>query len=160
VSTQEDIKKVLGPALEKELAPQSEIVQVCYRSRRPDQTVLEFNAWLEPIRFRLFRADAGHDTCRQSDLISKKLTTGGGLRLGMSRGEVEAVLGPPTSRQGKRLIYEASYDRPMTNQEKRRMEKQGGPPWEVKAVHVDDKIDVEFGRSGVVSIDVLHNETD
>jgi hypothetical protein len=160
-STTDDVKRVLGPAPIQELPPQGEMATSCYVSTGSDKTMLQFYVWFEPIRFRLSRSSATSDlSCTSSPLVSDKLGTRSGLKLGMLRDQVIKILGRPTKIDGGRLVYESSHDRPVTPDERKRRDKEGGPPWPVKSVHVDDRIVLEFVGSEVVSVDVLHNETD
>ena len=92
-------------------------------------------------------------------LRALKLATGTGLKLGLLRKQVIAILGQPTAVKGSSLEYEDSFDRPLTPREKLRL-KQSGLPWDVKSVHVMDRIEIGLSEGRVASICVLHNETD
>lgn len=79
--------------------------------------------------------------------------------MGLLRKQVMAILGQPTAVKGSRMEYKQSFDRPLTSREKLRL-KRSGPPWDVKSIHVMDRIEIGLSKSEVVSIYVLHNETD
>ncbi|MBZ5515958.1 MAG: hypothetical protein LAN62_14150 [Acidobacteriia bacterium] len=161
LSTDQDAERVFGPAPAVD-TPDHEGARRCYVSAKGDGTVLELESWVGTlIRFRLESALCeSKPSCAQAALVSNKLTTGAGLKLGLLRKQIVEILGPPTAIHGSRLTYERSFDRPLTAEEEKRLKEKGGPPWDVKSVHVDDKIEIVLSNSKVVSIDVLHNETD
>jgi hypothetical protein len=161
VSTVRDAERVLGPAPAVETSDH-EGARSCYVSTAGDGTVLELESWVGTIiQFRIERAGPEKlRSCAPSAVVSSKLTTEAGLRLGLPRKQVFAILGPPTEIHGPRLVYERSFDRSLTPAEKRRLKETGGPPWEVKSAHVEDKIEIGLVGSRVASIDVLHNVTD
>jgi hypothetical protein len=156
----QDLERILGPAPAMD-TPDHEGARSCYLSASGDGAVLEVETWVGTvIEFRLdSRPDATGNRCAKSSLVSKKLATGTGLKLGLLRKQVVAILGGPTAINGSRLVYEQSFDRPLTSQEKLRL-KQSGPPWDVNSVCVVDRIEVGFSEGEVVSIHVLHNMTD
>lgn len=160
VSTDKDVERVLGPAPAVD-TPDHEGARRCYLSAAGDGTLLEFESWVGTvIQFRLdSRSNVAEGTCVKSPLVSSKLATRTGLKLGLHRKQVLAILGQPTAVKGSRLEYEQSFDRPLTSREKVRL-KESGPPWDVKSVHVMDRIEVGLSEAKVVSICVLHNETD
>jgi hypothetical protein len=160
VSTGQDVEQILGPAPRVD-TPDHEGVRSCYLSAAGDGAVLEIESWVgSVIQFRLdSRPNATEVNCAKSPLVSRKLATGTGLKLGLLRKQVIAILGQPTAVKGARLEYEESFDRPLTTQEKLRL-KQSGPPWDVNSIHVMNRIYLTLSEGKVVSISVLHNETD
>ena len=160
VTTDHDVERILGrsPAMD---TPDHEGARRCYLSASRDGTVLEIESWVGTvIEFRLeSRPDATEDRCVKSPSVSRRLATGAGLKLGLVRKQVIAILGQPNADKRSRLVFEQSFDRPLTPREKARL-KQGAPPWDVKSAHVMDRIEVGFSGGKVVSIFVLHNATD
>lgn len=155
-STTEDVERAFGPAVDT-APPESELSQVCYFSSGLDKTVLEFVIWDKPVEFRFFRASPSRSPrCTRTTLVSDKLETDGGLRLGMDRSQVTSMFGRPTEIRGDRSVYDFSYDRPLTSEEIKRY-KDATPP--VSAVGVTDKIEFRFSGSRVVLIDVTYSET-
>jgi hypothetical protein len=65
--------------------------QFCYVSVRDPKTYLTF--------------EFGSEYCKSSDLVNDQLSTASGLRIGLSRSEVEKVLGKPTLSKGERITY-------------------------------------------------------
>ncbi len=53
----------------------------------------------------------------KSHLVSKKIVTDGGLRLGLSKGELKSILGKPTKEEGDNLLYLYNTKQAMTEQE-------------------------------------------
>ncbi len=161
VSTDQDTERVLGRASATD-TPDHEGARRCYLSASGDGTILEIESWFGSlIRFRIEHGRSGMSPpCAQSPLVSDTLATGAGLKLGLARNQIFALLGRPTSVHGSRLIYEESFDRPPTPEEERRLKEKGGPPWDVKSIHIEEKIDIVLSGSRVASLDVLHNETD
>jgi hypothetical protein len=51
----------------------------------------------------------GSDLCARSHLVSKKITTSNGLRLGLSAGEVKQILGTPTFETPEKPLYFTEY---------------------------------------------------
>jgi hypothetical protein len=59
----------------------------------------------------------GSNLCVRSNRVSSDLATGTGLRLGLSRAEVEAILGKPDSVHGNRVSYCRAFKRKATKEE-------------------------------------------
>jgi len=70
--------------------------------------------------FYLLRGGAdwnGSNLCVKSDAVTGDLTTGTGLRLGLSRTQVEDILGKPDSASGDRVAYSREFRRRATKEE-------------------------------------------
>ena len=161
VSTDDDVERILGTVQITE-TPDHEGARRCYACIHGDGTILELESWIGTlIQFRIAYARPGtRSSCAKSALISSHLATGSGLKLGLPRKKVIAILGRPTRTDADRLTYEESFDRPLTPEERTRLREKGGPPWDVESVHVEGKIEIVLVKSKVVLIDVLHVETD
>jgi hypothetical protein len=59
----------------------------------------------------------GSNLCRRSDRVLDDLAIGTGLKLGLSRKEVEAILGNPDSTEGNRIAYCREFKRRTTKEE-------------------------------------------
>jgi hypothetical protein len=96
--------------------------QACYVSIGDSEKVhliFEFGEGMESI-FYLFRGGAewkGSNLCVKSNRVSGDLTTGTGLKLGLSRAEVETILGKPDFVAGDRIAYCREFQRKATKEE-------------------------------------------
>ncbi len=155
-STIQDLKQTLGqaPAM-KAKDPENSLM--CYASPGPDRTVLQFENWTDPIEFRLFKGSPELVTkCLPTDHVSASISTMSGLRLGLGRDAVVALLGQPQKIHAGRWSYESSSVRPLTTDEKARASKLKSPP---SSVEVYEKIDLELANSVVTKIDVVRSES-
>ena len=155
-STIGDLKQILGPATPTK-AKDPENSLMCYASPGPDRTVLQFENWTDPIEFRLFKGSAELvKECLPTDRVSASISTASGLRLGLGRDQVVALLGQPPKVKVGHWSYESSTVRPLTADEKARASKLKSPP---SSVEVYEKIDLEFVNSAVTKIDVVRSES-
>jgi hypothetical protein len=155
-STIEDLTQTLGqaPAM-KAKDPENSLV--CYASSGPDRTVLEFENWTDPIEFRLFKGSPELvKECLPTDGVSASISTTSGLRLGLTRDQVVAILGQPQKIRAGHWSYESSTVRALMTDEKARASKLKSPP---SSVEVYEKIDFEFTNSVVTKIDIVRSES-
>jgi len=109
-STLSDARDLLGPALVAKGEYRHEPYVMCYVSSDPsDKTTLTFQTdffgdWERLTQFELSDSP-GALVCAESDLVHRGLATQCGLRLGMSRGAVEAIMGEPGLVRGNVLKY-------------------------------------------------------
>jgi hypothetical protein len=155
-STIEDLKQSLGQApVTKANDPENSLM--CYASPGPDRTVLEFENWTDPIEFRLFKGSAELvKGCLPTDRVSASISTTSGLRLGLGRDQVVAILGQPKKIQAGRWSYESSMVRPLTTDEKARAAKLKSSP---SSVEVYEQINLEFANSALIKIDAIRSES-
>lgn len=96
----------------------------CYTSSRPDDrtAVLAAPSMGGTLGGMMILADKGlvkqQSLCRGSAAVHAGLATKSGLRLGMTRPEVEALLGPPHGLRKNKMLYSA-WDRNLTPSERR-----------------------------------------
>jgi hypothetical protein len=155
-STTNDVERILGASVDT-LSSQNELSQFCYASSGTSETVLQFVVWDKPVGFSFFRARHGRSPrCTRTTLVSDKLETGGGVKLGMDRRQVISMFGHPTEIRGHRYVYDFSHERPLTQEEGKRF-KTATPP--VTVVGVTEKIEFEFTDSIVDLVDVTYSET-
>ncbi len=154
-SSIEDIKRKIGPASEMP-AKDPENSVMCYVSPGNHPTTLEFENWTEPIEFRLFQTSEQRATqCTVSRKVSKSLSTGSGLRLGMDRRRVVQILGRPYRIKGTHFVYESTYTRSLKPEEQKRATKVTPLP---KTMEVYERIDLQFDGSSVIRIDAVRSE--
>jgi hypothetical protein len=82
--------------------------QFRYVSVRDPKTYLTFEFGEVDSALYLFSTGPdwnGSEYCKSSDLVNDQLSTASGLRIGLSRSEVEKVLGKPTLSKGERITY-------------------------------------------------------
>lgn len=94
--------------------------QACYVSASESPTVhLIFEYAEDETLFYLFAGGAdwnGSHFCVKSPQVSATLSTASGLRLGLSPGEVESILGKPDLITGGRYIYDRLVERKFTQE--------------------------------------------
>ena len=83
--------------------------QICYQSaHKNDHTYLIFELGEVAENFYLFSGEqpwSGSNLCVQSKLVSRHLATASGLKLGITRAELEKTLGAPDRMDRKQLFY-------------------------------------------------------
>jgi hypothetical protein len=126
-STFADVQDKLGAAkigqCSREVEPTS---YIGYVSRSPDETkiLFESNRFDPPFELSGFRVVAGSrptSPCqvqyKTSADFGSGARTGGGLKLGLTKTELVALLGSPSKVSGNRLTFEWWSKRPMTKEE-------------------------------------------
>jgi len=153
-----DLTRTLGTPLGVQATETAEGTIRCYASTRADKTVLEFEDWFGTlVEFRFYSSTAGTARrCARTNLVSA-VSTGNGLKLGMDRNEVLALLGRPTRIHGQSYVYESAYNRPLTAEEERLAKSSYHTP--PQAMEVYEKIELKFNGSRVTLVDVVRNET-
>jgi hypothetical protein len=140
---------------------------ICYVSEGPEKTKILFEAgfsggWSRLDGFKVVSgslAQACHLQCKATTAFRDDIQTSGGLKLGLTRGELIALLGPPSKATGTRLTFEWWSKRPMTKAE---IDKQAqtfkapvtSPYWDVH-----DIIEVTLSNSKVAEFEVHHTVT-
>ena len=84
------------------------------------------------------------------------MKTSSGLKLGMYRSKIISMFGPPAETHGDKYIYDFSFDRPLTPEERERY--RNATPL-VSAVSVTEKIEFGLKGSKVDLIDVTYSVT-
>ena len=96
--------------------------QICYVSKVGSENlhlIFEFGEGQEST-FYLFRGGAnwnGSNLCAKSSKVTAHLVTATGLRLGLSRTDVENILGKPDFVDGDRIVYLRQFNRKATPKE-------------------------------------------
>ena len=128
-----DVYSKFGPGIAFKDAAQADVSQVCYISDRDETLILFSTKSSKCTGFKMMsqkkRFYKWH-FCEKSSLVSKHLTTGSGIKLGMSRNQLKAILGPPERESNSLLNYVFDRDRKTT-------------------------IRAEFSDAGLISFDLL-----
>src|SRR6267378_237574 len=113
--------------------------QVCYASANSTETVhviFEFGE-LTSV-FYLFTGGKdwkGSDLCHKSKQISRTVSTSSGLRLGLTRAQIEAILGKADFATNDKLIWNRQVEKRTTAEEFARMRREYPEPLSDKVAH-------------------------
>lgn len=97
--------------------------------------------------------------CKVTTAFGKSIQTSGGLRFGLSRDEVIALLGPPSKVNGNRLTFEFWSKRPMTKSEVQKEVETFKSPVTSPYWDVHDILEVTLKDSKVSEFEVHHTVT-
>jgi len=105
--------------------------QICYTSGKASDKihlVFEFGEG-QSSAFYLFRGSTdwdGSNRCVKSSKLTANISTDTGLRLGLSRAQVETILGKPDVAEGDRIAYSREFYRKATKEEFERSRREYG----------------------------------
>jgi hypothetical protein len=106
----------------------------CWAATNGDGTVLVARRGVLVDEFEVLGREMpfpARPTCARSKLVSRKLATANGLRIGIFRSDVEAKVGAP-SRAGKRWLQRTCNSRkPMTDEDRDAWEAPPGAHWDI-----------------------------
>ena len=111
-----DVQALLGPGWKTRFGENDDTL-LCYVSSRPgDCTAVVFTVypeWLIEVQVHADKARVirHQSRCRAVDGVGSSVRTKGGLGLGLTRPEVEALFGPPHRETGRKIEY--SSERPV-----------------------------------------------
>jgi hypothetical protein len=153
-----DIYSKMGPGIPFRKDANPDISQVCYVSDKDDTLILFSFDDDQCVRFKLMlhknKFYKWH-FCERSPLVSKHLTTESGIKLGMSKRRLKAILGVSRNESRQYLKYDYEWQQKMsrveietTSQGTKNMMKD--PFWTVNAA-----IQAEFSEAGLISFDLL-----
>lgn len=164
-STLADVRNKLGASNPGACSTEVEASKVvCYVSGGPDKTRVLFasgfaGGWSSLDGFKVtsqsLPADC-HLHCKVTQEIGREIRTTGGLRLGLTRDELVALLGDPTETKGDRLTFRRASKRPMTKSEIAMETEEFKAPVESPFWDVQDTIFVVTSDSKVVEFEVQH----
>ena len=156
-SASHDIYSKMGPAIPIRDKSNPSATQLCYVSGGDDTLVVFFSEFSRCSRVRLLsqkkRFQKWH-FCSASPLVSKDVTTASGIRLGMSKQGLKAILGPPSSEANEILNYfyewQQDKNRTDTDETAQHMAIDGNnhQPTTKAAIRA------EFSEAGLISVDV------
>jgi hypothetical protein len=130
VNTMSDARDIIGPAVVTMGEYRHEPYSMCCKSADPaDATVLTiqtdyFGDWERLTRFEI-SSSGQSGNCAASALVSLGIATQSGLRLGMSRPEVEAIMGKPGVVRGDISKYMYIVEKELTSEKRERVEEFG-----------------------------------
>jgi hypothetical protein len=156
--TSRDVYSKLGPGIAFKDSAKADATQVCYISDK-DETLILFsfeNSQCSGVRLlsQKKRFYKWH-FCETSPLVSRHLATGNGIKLGMSKSRLKAILGAPQSEsnENQETIYKWKQKRNTAETEDDSQGSIGAkqaPPGIVKVT-----IHTEFSDAKLISFDVL-----
>lgn len=160
-TTLADVERRLGPARPGGCSTDADASKmICYVFERPDKTRVIFESgpsggWSLLDGFKVAGESANLScnlNCRMTQSLRSSIRTGGGLKLGLTRGEVLSLLGRPTKIKMDQYIYEWSSQISMTKADARNArEGMNEAFWSV-----NDTIEVTFLGRKVVAFEVHH----
>ena len=138
--------------------------ELCYESAGKDHTKVVFEAgfsggWTQLDGFKVIAGDLEprcYRQCPTAGQISAEVRTAAGLRLGMTRDELIALLGTPTQVRGDRLSFQWQSRLAMTKEEKEAESKTFQSPVTDAYYDVQDTIDVTLENSKVAEFEIRH----
>jgi len=125
-STLTDVQGKLGATTPGSCSAEEEASKViCYVSSGPDKTRVVFESgfsggWSVLDGFRVVSGSLTPNCrlqCLRTSAFDNGIKTSGGLRLGLTRQQSVALLGPPKKETRNRLTFERQWKRPMTKAE-------------------------------------------
>jgi len=155
-----DVESKLGKAPSSD-SSRHDMMQHCYQSTGPDRTILVLEDWVGTLSgFRLFRSGTTKQDCARTAAVTADISTASGLKLGLTREQVLAILGTPTRALSNQIIYRSETTRHMTANELARFKK-AYPGEDISGLDVflTTEIKVGFKDSKVSSIEAIHTET-
>jgi hypothetical protein len=140
---------------------------VCYVADHSNDVRVLFESgssggWSRLDGFRVVSGDLPvdcHLQCKATTVFGKDIQTSGGLRLGLTREEVIALLGLPGKVNGNRLMFESWSKRPMTKSEIEREAETFKAPVTSPYWDVHDTVEVTLTDSKVTECQVRHSVT-
>ena len=153
----QDVYSKLGPGIAFKDTAEADETQVCYVSDKDETLILFSFENFQCSRFRLLsqkkRFYKWH-FCEKTPLISKHLTTASGIKLGMSKSELKAILGAPHRESDENMSYAYEWKQKMNKTEngeagQHSKDVKKNPHRTVKAT-----IRTEFSDTGLISFEV------
>jgi hypothetical protein len=164
-STLADVQMALGKsAARKCLRDEEASKEVCYVSAGKDQTKVVFEAgfsggWKELDGYKVIAAGVErrcYRQCPRASHITSAVQTDGGLKLGLTRGQLIALLGPPTQTRGNKLSFQRESRQAMTKEQIEAKSKTFKSRVTDAYYDVQDTIEVTLVDSKVVEFGVHH----
>ena len=156
-SASHDIYSKMGPAIPFRDNANPSATQLCYVSGRDDTLVVFYSEFSRCSRVRLLsqkkRFQKWH-FCAASPLVSKDVATASGIRLGMSKERLKAILGRPRSESDEFLEYVYEWQQKRAPAEWGNASEDFGDPVKRQHRRVRATICAEFSHSGLISFDV------
>ena len=153
-----DVYSKLGPSIPFKDDAKPDVTQVCYVSNQDETLILFSFENSQCSRFRLMAPKNKFHKwhfCEKSPLVSKHLATESGLKLGISKSRMKAILGDPKHESDETLDYVYEWKQKMNQAEIERASQYSkdvkkNPFWTVTAA-----IRAEFSENGLILFDVI-----
>ena len=167
-STLADVQNKLGATASGSCSTGEEASKmICYVSSAPDKTRVVFESgfsggWSTLDGFKVVSVTLAEDCrfqCLRTPAFENGIKTNGGLRLGLTRQELLALLGPPTKVNGSRLTFEWQSQRPMTREEIDQETRTFNAPVTNPYFDVLDTVDVRLTNSSVTEFEIRRTTT-
>ena len=166
-STFADVEKELGRAVvQRSSAADSASDQVCYRAPEREHVSVVFESgpsggWSTLDGYKVSaRPIASSVQCTIMPHGAPVMATAGGLRLGLTLPQVEALLGTPRLTRRNHATFQWSARRPMTKKEIRAASETYKAPVSYPYFDILDTIEVEVAKSKVIQFTAHHTVTD
>jgi len=153
-----DVYSKLGPSIPFKDDTKPDVTQVCYLSNQDETLILFSFENSQCSRFRLMTPKNKFHKwhfCEKSPLVSKHLATASGLKLGISKSRMKAILDAPQKEADESINYVYEWKQKMNKAEIERASQhfktvKKNPYWTVKAA-----IRAEFSENGLILFDVI-----
>lgn len=164
-STLADVESKLGKSAARKCSREEEASkEVCYISAGKNQTRVVFEAgfsgsWKELDGYKVIAGSLQRPCYRQCPRASQvpgDVQTEGGLKLGLTREQLIALLGPPKRTRGNKLSFEWQSRQAMTKEQQEAASKTFKSPVTDAYYDVQDTIEVTLADSKVVEFAVHH----
>lgn len=168
-STLADVQAKLGKSAVRKCSYEEEASsEVCYVSAARDQTKVVFEAgfsggWKELDGYKVIAGSVRqrcYRQCPRAAQVTRDLRTEGGLRLGMVREQLIALLGAPKQVRRNKLTFQWQSRRAMTKEQIEAEIRTFKSPLTDAYFDVLDTIEVTLADSKVVEFEVHHIVTD
>jgi hypothetical protein len=160
-----DVQAKLGKSVAKKCSrDEEESMEVCYMTGGKGHTKVVFEAgfsggWKELDGYKVIGGSLArpcYRQCPRASQVTSDVQTKGGLKLGLNRGQLIALLGPPKQTSGNKLTFQWQSRQPMTKEQNEHESKTFKSPVTDAYYDVQDTICVILADSKVVEFEVHH----
>lgn len=164
-STLADVQAQFGKSVTRKRSSEEEASEeVCYVSVGNDQTKVVFEAgfsggWKQLDGFKVIAGEVEHPRyrqCTRASQVTIAVRTDAGLKLGMTRQQLLALLGAPKEVRGSHHTFEWDSRQAMTKEQEEAESKTFKSPVTDAYYDVQDTIEVTLADSKVVEFAVHH----
>lgn len=164
-TTLADVQAKYGKSIAKKCSREEEAgKEMCYISAGKDQTRVVFEAgfsggWKELDGYKVIAGNLVrpcYRQCPKASQMTSDVQTEGGLKLGLTREQLVALLGPPKQTRGNKLSFEWQSRQAMTKEQREAESKTFKSPVTDAYYDVQDTIEVTLADSKVVEFAVHH----
>jgi hypothetical protein len=152
-----DIYSKLGPGIPFKDEAKADVTQVCFISNKDETLILFSFENYQCSRVRLLsqkkRFYKWH-FCETSPLVSRRLATESGIKLGMSKSRLKAILGAPHSESDENMKYIYEWKQKRNTAETQRDSQDSRDTKDAPHRTVKATIHAEFSDAKLISFDV------